>query len=381
MAMLLEGRIQRYPWGSTTLIQDLCGWPRDGQPIAELWFGSHPKAPSRVYGTDQDLLQLLQQDRPLPFLLKLIAVARPLSIQAHPNTDAAQAGHQREEQRGIPLNAAERSYPDPNHKPELLVALSEFHALAGFDNPQRVDEALALIASEDLRGLAGSSSRTGDLQSAFSALLHSDGDARARMLQALRSTHAPQNAKLTLAQRLLGEYPDDLGALLSIFLADLVLKPGQALYVTSGLLHCYLSGLAVEIMANSDNVLRCGLTTKHIDVPELLHVLDAAATPVVLQGAAAPGADDAAYPVAVPEFLLSRLELHGSISLQAPQAEIVLAVAAPITVTDNHGQTTVAPGQAAFIAAGTPYTVQGTGPCFRARAGAPGATIRPAAMS
>lgn len=386
MAVLLDGRIQRYLWGSTTLMQELCGWAEDGQPIAELWFGAHPKAPSSVHGTDQNLLQLLQPGHGLTFLLKLIAVAQPLSIQAHPNAEAARAGHQREVTQGIPLSAPERSYPDSNHKPELLVALSQFHALAGFDTPVLIRDAMTLIPNEDLQRLVGSLASSlksaEDLQRSFSALLQSDPGTQSRMLDALRRADARNNPKLTLAQRLLNQYPKDLGALLSIFLRVLVLQPGQALYVTSGLLHCYLSGLAVEIMANSDNVLRCGLTSKHVDVPELLRVVDAAATPLVLEGMSAPGSQDVPYPVPVPEFRLSRLALSTTqpVVLETQHAEIVLAVSSAITVVENEETTVVQPGQAAFVAAGTRYRIHGSGTCFRARGGAPGPTIRPGAV-
>jgi mannose-6-phosphate isomerase len=382
MAVLLEGRIQRYLWGSTTLIQELCGWAGDGQPIAELWFGAHPKAPSRVHGTNTDLLQLLQPGHGLTFLLKLIAVAQPLSIQAHPNTEAAKAGHQREVALGMELSAPERSYPDPNHKPELLVALSQFHALAGFDTPERIREAMAVIQSANLQLLISTLKSTADLQRSFSALLQSDPGNQSQMLGALRSADTKGNSKLALAQELLTQYPNDLGALLSIFLRKLVLQPGQALYVTSGLLHCYLSGLAVEVMANSDNVLRCGLTSKHVNVPELLRVVDANAAPLVLEGKPSPGSQDTPYPVPVPEFRLSRLTVSTQpLVLDAQHAEIVLAVSSAITVVDGEGTTVVQPGQAAFVPKGMRYTVQGSGACFRACAGAPGATIRPVAMS
>lgn len=383
MAVLLEGRIQRYPWGSTTLLQDLCGLPNDGQPIAELWFGTHPKAPSIVAGTTQNLSELLERDPGLSFLLKLIAVARPLSIQAHPNAEAAKLGFDREEKQGISLSAFERSYPDPNHKPELLVALSEFHALAGFDAPQQISDALALIHSSELHALVTPLRVADDLHRSFSALLHSDAKVQGAILEALRRAHPMGNPKLVLAQRLLSEYPNDLGALLSVFLRTLVLQPGQALYVTSGLLHCYLSGLAVEIMANSDNVLRCGLTTKHVDVEELLRLVDAATAPLVLQPAATLGSAEASYQASVPEFLLSRLALSTGqpISVNALRAELVLAVGSTVALADGDGTTVIKPGQAAFVAPGTSYTVQGTGQCFRAQAAAPGATIRPAAMN
>jgi mannose-6-phosphate isomerase len=314
-------------------------------------------------------------------LLKLIAVAQPLSIQAHPNTEAAKAGHQREVALGMELSAPERSYPDPNHKPELLVALSQFHALAGFDALTRIREAMTLIQSADLQHLTSELESAADLQRSFSALLQSDAGSQAQMLEALRRADPKGNGKLTLAQQLLHQYPNDLGALLSIFLRELVLQPGQALYVTSGLLHCYLSGLAVEVMANSDNVLRCGLTSKHVDVPELLRVVDPASAPLVLEGTPAPGSQDVPYPVPVPEFRLSRLAVSTEpLVLDAQHAEIVLAVSSTITVVDGEGTTRVQPGQAAFVPPGVRYTVQGSGTCFRARSGTPGPTIRPGAM-
>jgi mannose-6-phosphate isomerase len=395
MAVLLEGRIQRYPWGSTTMIQELCGWPKDGQPIAELWFGTHSKAPAIVQGTGEDLLQLLRRDRAtwlgaptqslddtgLPFLLKLIAVARPLSIQAHPNATQAKSGHEREQERGIPINAPERCYPDPNHKPELLVALSRFHALAGFDEPERIAATLALIDNPDLRRLSAPLHEGGDIEASFTGLLQCDVVVRSgilaaleRKLDALPGDH--RGEKLTRAQQLLTEYPGDLGALLSVFLRDVVLEPGQALYVRPGLLHCYLSGLAVEIMANSDNVIRGGLTKKHVDVPELQRIVDYHTRPTILDKivdfALRNGDTETAYGAPVTEFGLTRVNLgsHDPATLSAASAEMILAVAHPVILQDANATLRVMPGQAAFVATGTEYQLQGDGACFRARAGA-----------
>jgi mannose-6-phosphate isomerase len=396
MAVLLEGRIQRYPWGSQTLIQNLCDW-NDTRTIAELWFGAHPKAPSLIAGTQQTLPELLQAHpdwlgpglQDLPFLLKVIAVEQPLSLQAHPNGAAAKQGYLREEQRGIPLSAPHRSYPDPNHKPELLVALSEFQALAAFDAPRLIEYTFSLIDSADLRRLLDALPLN-QLAVAFAGFLRCDPTTKGKLLNALRAActrhaHLPdaRGDKLRIAGRLLDHYPDDLGCLLSLFLQHVVLQPGQALYVPPGMLHCYLSGLAVEIMANSDNVLRCGLTPKHVDIPELLSIIDPLASAHVLQSQYLPGEPDACFPTRATEFLLSSVDLSPdrSLTLEARHAELVLAAHSPILLQDADGSVTVKPGQAAFVAAGTQYTVQGTGPCFRARAGAPGGTIRPSAMN
>jgi mannose-6-phosphate isomerase len=189
--------------------------------------------------------------------------------------------------------------------------------------------------------------------------------------------------KLRIARQLLDHYPDDLGCLLSLFLQHVVLQPGQALYVPPGMLHCYLSGVAVEIMANSDNVLRGGLTSKHVDIPELLAIIDPPATAHVLQSQYEPGKPDACFPTRATEFLLSSVDLSVDrpVALEAQHAELILATHSAILLRDAVGTTTVKPGQAAFVPAGSKYTVEGTGPCFRARAGTPGATIRPTAMN
>jgi len=397
MILLLEGQIQRYPWGSRHLIQDLCGWTPDEQPIAELWFGSHPKAPSRVVGTEQTLLQLLRDDpegllghepkdddQGLPFLLKLIAVDAPLSLQAHPNAKAAKQGYRREEKQHIALTARERSYPDPHHKPELLVALTDFKALAGFDEAREILAAMDLIESLELKGLLAPLRDGGKLAPSFCRILEAGAEARDAMLSALRQSHEKHRAlsdgrgqKLRMAAELNADYPNDLGAILSLFLNPIVLRPGQALFVQPGLLHCYLQGLALEIMANSDNVLRCGLTKKHVDIPELLRVLDYSAVPNVLRGdveggSIAPGATaETVYGSPALEFELSRIELVAQepVSMTATTAELVLPVKNPIVAQDRTETVIIAPGQALFVPMDSRYTLAGEGLCFRARSG------------
>ena len=332
---LLENPVRPYAWGSRTVIAELRGEPTPSpHPEAEMWLGAHPGDPSHLVGRDgrrtslldavrSDPEGLLGADRSvkwsgnLPYLLKVLAADEPLSLQAHPSAAQAAEGFARENAAGIPVDAPTRNYRDASHKPELICALTEFHALVGF---REIPQTLALLRALDVAELAP-----------HVALLAAEPDAAG--LRALfttwitlpqsvldRAVPALQTACVRLAQQgrefarearmaleLSERYPGDAGVLAALLLNLVVLAPGEALYLPAGNLHAYLSGAGVELMANSDNVLRGGLTSKHVDVAELLRVLDFTPhTPPVLHGVDDGGWER--YDTDAAEFLLRRLE-------------------------------------------------------------------------
>ena len=295
----LEGALRPYPWGSHTLIAQLRGEPSPSpQPQAELWFGAHPAAPATVNGQGLDdaiaadpaaALGKRVQDAhgdQLPFLVKLLAAAAPLSIQAHPSLEQAKEGFERENAEGIALNSPNRNYKDPNHKPELIVALTEFRALAGFRPVPDTAAFFAELGSAELDRYATllPTDGEGDLRALFTTLISLPHQPRVELIESVKRAAAELVDKRTAPEwmveaaevylELNQTYPGDVGVLAALLLNVLTLAPGEAAFLRAGQLHAYLSGLGVEVMANSDNVLRGGLTTKHVDVPELVKVLD-----------------------------------------------------------------------------------------------------------
>lgn len=295
----LEGALRPYPWGSHTLIAQLRGEPSPSpQPQAELWFGAHPAAPATVNG--QGLDEAIAADPAaalgkrvteahgdqLPFLVKLLAAAAPLSIQAHPSLEQAKEGFARENAEGIALNSPNRNYKDPNHKPELIVALTEFRALAGFRPVPDTAAFFAELGSAELDRYATllPTDGEGDLRALFTTLISLPHQPRVELIESVQRAAAELAQKRTAPEwmveaaevylELNQAYPGDVGVLAALLLNVLTLAPGEAAFLRAGQLHAYLSGLGVEVMANSDNVLRGGLTTKHVDVPELVKVLD-----------------------------------------------------------------------------------------------------------
>ncbi len=245
-------------------------------------------------------------DGRLPFLFKVLAAARPLSIQAHPSLEQARRGHAEENAKGVA--AAERNYVDDNHKPEVLCALTRFHALSGFRDP---GEALALLRSLDVPVDAGPRVTTSGL---YRALVCLDAEAKRRAVDRLQSAALARESELPEAKwilRALAEYPGDFGAV-SVLLLNLVeLGPTEALYQKAGVLHAYLEGTGIELMANSDNVLRGGLTAKRVDVAELLRVVDFTPGPPCRVAPARGRGAEQVYPTPAAEFRLSRLPLRG----------------------------------------------------------------------
>jgi mannose-6-phosphate isomerase len=427
---VLDNPVRTYAWGSPTAIPKLLGVPPSGLPQAELWMGAHPAAPSQVVrgGKHESLLARIEADPVgelgedvaaefgprLPFLFKLIAAEAPLSMQAHPDAAQAVEGFVEENARGIPLDAPERNYRDSSHKPELLVALGPFEALCGFravpETARLLDALLSCAASAPARSpeakavtvlrphLAALHARPDQdgLREVVTGLLTLPAERRRGLVAAVAAAcrrclaagdTVPFAEELRIAVDLAEAYPGDVGVLIALLLNRVHLEAGQAIFVPPGSLHAYLRGTAVEIMANSDNVLRGGLTPKHVDVPELLRVLDVVAGPVTRPkprpsggaGRAAGGAGRTArrdgpveevYPASVREFRLSRLRLDGSgtLRLAAGGPQILLVVDGALDVAARGGGEPVRlnGGGSAWVPAGVAISVTGSGTAFRA---------------
>jgi mannose-6-phosphate isomerase len=307
------GTVQHYDWGSLDDIPAVLGREPDGQPWAEYWLGTHAVAPSRL----DDGTPLTDSTGELPFLLKLLSAARPLSLQTHPSAERARAGFAREERAGIALTAPSRIYRDPRAKPELLCALTPFDVLCGF---RPVDATLALVDQLGVATLAASL-RTDGLAATVEALYRGHLDPRP-IIVACRGSRA---VEAMLVTELEASYPDEPSVVVTLLMNRLTLQPGDAVFLDAGNLHAYLHGLGVEIMASSDNVVRGGLTSKHVDVDELLRVLDPTPLPdpVVHPVELEPGYFS--YPAATTAFRLFRLELRdGAMRHRADGREIVL---------------------------------------------------------
>lgn len=355
----LTGQVQNYAWGDTSSIAGLQGRTPTGEPEAEVWFGAHPSAPSTTNEGPLDAViaadpvSALGTHATLPFLVKLLAAARPLSIQAHPSIAQAEEGFAREDTAGIPRNAPHRNYKDRNHKPEMLIALTPFRAMAGF---RPVDETAELLAEFNVPELDEAGALLIDatvpvherLRSVISGWLGMDNPAP--LVNTVLERAAELDSDVARNLVFIGEaFPGDVGVLAALLLNHVTLEPGQALFLPAGNMHAYLEGFGVEVMANSDNVLRGGLTEKHIDVDELKDIVvfepieDPVLAPKITHGS---GFVAEEFPVPVPDFAVTRLT--GEVTAPVEGPAIVLAVTGHVALGDS---LELAPGEAAFIAA------------------------------
>ncbi len=386
----LHGALRTYAWGSRTAIAELCGRPvPSAHPEAELWLGAHPASPSELHVGEVavSLLDAVTEDPSgqlgdraragfgdrLPFLLKLLAAEEPLSLQAHPSAAQAKEGFAREEAAGIALDSPVRNYRDDSHKPELVVALTRFEALAGFRDPLRtidllrslgvpaLDHYIALLEGQpDSSGLRALFTTWITLpQPALGALLPQILQGCVRYLSGSAESRRYGREVRTVLE--LGEfYPGDAGVLASMLLNRITLEPGEGLYLAAGNLHAYLHGLGVEVMANSDNVLRGGLTPKHVDVPELLRVLDfePLTGPVRSASAATPGGPVFVYDTPAPEFSLARIDLTDDtprVVLSDPTGpRILLCTSGSVVLHCGGSSLDLRRGQAVWMAASDP---------------------------
>jgi mannose-6-phosphate isomerase len=269
-----------YAWGSTSAMAELLGTAPSGHPEAELWLGDHAGSPARLVGRGGTLADLVPGR--LPFLLKVLAAASPLSLQAHPTTEQAMAGFATENAAGVPLDSPDRNYKDASAKPELIYALSDpFRALCGF-RPVADTRTLLLAVSGDPR-IAPLLDRLVDdasLRSAFEWLILREPGVDELIAAVIEASAVTDDVAWDTVRRLADAFPGDAGIAISLLMHTVVLGPGEVLYLPAGNIHAYVEGLGIELMSASDNVLRGGLTPKHVDVPELLKVLDFRPLPV-----------------------------------------------------------------------------------------------------
>lgn len=391
----LDNPVQHYAWGSHTAIPELLGQPTPAaEPWAELWMGAHPVATSQVKGPDasEPLDAFIARDPEavlgaavaarfagrLPFLFKVLAAAAPLSIQAHPSPAQAREGFERENREGVALDAPHRCYRDAHHKPELICALTPFHALNRFREPGEIadrfaamDEPIlaqpiaALRDRPDREGLAaffqtlwtqGEPARCAAIASGVDwARLRGHGDPAARWVDSLASRH-----------------PGDIGVLAPLLLNVVELAPGEAMFLPAGELHSYLEGVGIEIMANSDNVLRGGLTAKYVNVPELLRALTFRAGAIERLRPRAVAAGEGRYETPAEEFALGVLEVRPDarwFARRERSIEILLCTAGHgrIVGAETHS---VARGDCFVVPAAAPaYTVEGDLTLYRAAPG------------
>jgi mannose-6-phosphate isomerase len=392
---LLKNTIQEYAWGSRTAILELLGQsvPAD-KPQAELWMGAHPKAPSQVFadGLWRSLPEVIQESpeetlgqevaarfsNKLPFLFKVLAAAKPLSIQAHPNKEQAGQGFARENELGIPLDAPHRNYRDDNHKPEIICALTPFWALNGF---RKIEETLSLLEEARIPGLAEivsflrSHPNRDGLKKFFNHLMTTDSGKQRKIVEqavnyAEKRTH--EEPVWTWMIKLNEEYPGDKGVLSPIFLNLIRLEPQQAMYLPAGELHGYLEGVGIELMANSDNVLRGGLTPKHIDVQELLAVLNFTDGDLNILSPENLTPGEAIYSTEAEEFVLSVIRIKKAAPFSSPgdrSVEMMMCTEGEVSVTDlSAGDITRLTRGISIIvpAAVEQYSIEGDGILYKA---------------
>ena len=384
---VLRGALRTYAWGSHTAIAEFTGRPSPTpHPEAELWLGAHPGDPARLEGDggERSLLDTITADPEgqlgaatresfgdaLPFLAKVLAAEEPLSLQAHPSAEQAMEGFAREDRLHIPISAPTRNYRDRSHKPELLVALGPFEALAGFRPVARSIELLRALTVADLDPfvnlLSGQADADG-LRALFTTWITApQADLDVLVPQVLDgavaylrsgATEFAREAKTALQ---LGElYPGDAGVLAALLLNRISLAAGEGIYLPAGNLHAYLHGVGFEVMANSDNVLRGGLTPKHVDVPELLRVLDFAPTDEsALRPRSTREGIEIVYDTPAPEFAVSLLRLDGADlghEIDAPSRhdgpQVLLCTEGSVQVHGKSSVLTLDRGAAAWVAA------------------------------
>lgn len=347
----LHAPVKDYAWGSTTLLAEFTGTEPSDSPQAELWFGTHPTTPTRL-----DDGRALADIADLPYLVKLLAAEQPLSIQAHPPAEHARVGFEAENAAGIPLDHPERTYKDPNHKPEMLVALSDFTAMAGFRDPtasaQTFDHLAQLVTDRALAGTLATMAdelAAGKIQPVFAKLIDPAGPfwrphGPTRDIFASVAASDTTDRYLRNALSAATIHQDDPGALVALLMHLIELTPGEALFVPNGTIHAYVSGLGLEVMATSDNVIRGGLTVKHIDVPELERVVSYEPAPPPLITPSVRTIDDVTvtrFTPPVTDFALTRYDLP-------PHTDLTITAVTPHVAVGTAGHGTLSCGEQTF---------------------------------
>ena len=379
----LINSVQNYAWGSKTALTDLYGIANPNNlPMAELWMGAHPKSSSKIEdasGQARSLRDVIDADKAallgdkvaqrfgeLPFLFKVLCADQPLSIQVHPNKQASEIGFAKENAAGIPLDAAERNYKDPNHKPELVFALTPFLAMNAFREFSEIVSLLQPVAGAHKAIAHFLENPNADaLSQLFASLLNMQGEEKSHALAVLKAALGSQQGEPWETILLISEfYPDDSGLFSPLLLNVVKLNPGEAMFLFAETPHAYLQGVALEVMANSDNVLRAGLTPKYIDIPELVANVKFVAKPAaeLLTQPVKNGAE-LDFPIPVEDFAFSLHDLSQTETTIAQEsAAILFCVEGEATLHKGEQHLVLKPGESAFVAANeSPVSVSGTG--------------------
>lgn len=379
----LINSVQNYAWGSKTALTDLYGIANPNNlPMAELWMGAHPKSSSKIEdasGQARSLRDVIDADKAallgdkvaqrfgeLPFLFKVLCADQPLSVQVHPNKQASEIGFAKENAAGIPLDAAERNYKDPNHKPELVFALTPFLAMNAFREFSEIISLLQPVAGAN-NAIAHflENPNAEALSQLFASLLNMQGEEKSHALAVLKAALESQQGEPWETIRLIAQfYPDDSGLFSPLLLNVVKLNPGEAMFLFAETPHAYLQGVALEVMANSDNVLRAGLTPKYIDIPELVANVKFVAKPAaeLLTQPVKNGAE-LDFPIPVEDFAFSLHDLSQTETTIAQEsAAILFCVEGEATLHKGEQRLVLKPGESAFVAANeSPVSVSGTG--------------------
>ena len=369
MLSRISGVTKNYDWGSKELAPNFFGLEKPSKPIAEIWFGTHPLGESEIVGDSKSLSESL--GKKLSFLVKILSAERALSIQVHPTAQQAKDGFHFEQAQGIVLEDPKRNYKDSSHKPEALIALTPFEALCGFRPKQDLIQVFSGFGKSEpeFESLAKSLSQGTSLEEIFQTLIANTELAK-RFTKSVDSSQSDSVAKKAreLVERLLTQFPDDTGALVALMLNEVSLEPGEAIYLPAGNIHAYLSGLGLEVMASSDNVLRSGLTSKHIDVAEVVKLADFSelAEPKVIPRKLAEGLIE--YPVDCSEFRVYRAEVSGKnllADLDLPASAMVVCTAGEVAVsTSLEEREVLAKSEVVFASAAKKLSLSGSGTAF-----------------
>ena len=379
----LINSVQNYAWGSKTALTELYGLANPQQlPMAELWMGAHPKSSSKIEDASGQVVSLrdvidgnqsallgdavAKRFGELPFLFKVLCAAQPLSIQVHPNKRNSEIGFAKENGAGIPMDAAERNYKDPNHKPELVFALTPFLAMNAFREFSEIVSLLQPVAGAHTAIAHFLEQPNAErLSQLFAALLSMQGEEKSRALAILKAALETQQGEPWQTIRLIAEfYPDDSGLFSPLLLNVVKLNPGEAMFLFAETPHAYLQGVALEVMANSDNVLRAGLTPKYIDIPELVANVKFEAKPAnqLLTTPVKHGAE-LDFPIPVNDFAFSLHDLSAQeTAIDQQSAAILFCVEGEAILRKGEQRLVLKPGESAFISAEeSPVSVSGVG--------------------
>ncbi|MFW6288897.1 MAG: mannose-6-phosphate isomerase, class I [Spirochaetota bacterium] len=404
----LTNTIRTYAWGSRDALTELYGFELPGrEPMAELWMGAHPRAVSRLtvdgveIGLDEYIAANPERalgvestrdtaadrlDAGLPFLFKILCAAAPLSIQVHPSLEQARAGFAAEEAAGLDRDAPNRNYRDDNHKPELICAIRPFWGLRGFRSVEEIRDELTTVELSEADARPELPESEDELGEFFrELLLLSDGPRRELIAAAValsigrwpggKADTVPEIgnplARYYWVLRIAEEHPGDIGVLSPLLFNVFSLQPGEATYQPAGVLHAYLHGVGAELMANSDNVLRGGMTVKHVDVDELMKVgRFRSEAPVVLVGDPVEGSScrEIEYPTPFSEFAFSRLVAGPECRVPVGTAQILFCHEGPLRLRCDGVELELSAGESVFVdATSNSLEVLGAGEVFRAR--------------